>query len=68
MDQKKTIAVLSGNAMRKTSALRELAGELFEIPCLTLAYSEEAALYGAVATGLLRREEVAECIVYREES
>ncbi len=70
MDQKKTIAVLSGNAMRKTAALRELAGELFGIPCLTLAHSEEAALgaalYGAVASGLLRREEVAEFIVYRE--
>ena len=71
MGIQKATAVLSGNAMRKTPALRALAGELFGLPCLTLAHSEEAALgaalYGAVAAGLLRREEIAGFIVYREE-
>ncbi len=70
-DIRRNQAVVSGNAMRRNPALRKKAAEIFGAELLIPSHTEEAAygaaLYSAVAGGLLSREESYGLIQYNKE-
>lgn len=67
-DKIRSQAVVSGNAMRRNPALRKKAAEVFGAELLIPAYNEEAAygaaLYSAVSSGIITRNESCGLIKY----